>query len=80
MNANAFIRLFKSQTGLTPQVCHTRHRIDYACELLHHTPMSVEQIADRTGYCDRAHFSRVFASIRGTGPAEFRRRGVAAED
>jgi AraC-like DNA-binding protein len=76
MNGNAFIRLFKTQTGLTPQAWHTRHRIDYACELLHHTRLGIKEIADRTGYCDRAHFSRVFAAHRGVGPASFRTRGV----
>ncbi len=74
MNTNAFIRLFHSQTGQSPQAWSKRHRIEEACRLLHHSRMSIEQIAEHTGFCDRGHFSRVFTSLRGVGPAQFRKR------
>jgi AraC-like DNA-binding protein len=74
MNTNAFIRLFHGQTGESPQAWYARRRIDYACDLLHHTRKSIDQIADETGFCDRAHFSRVFTRQRGVGPAQFRRQ------
>lgn len=74
MNTNAFIRLFHSQTGQPPQAWSKRRRIERACRLLHHSRMSIEQIAEETGFCDRGHFSRVFTSLRGVGPAEFRKR------
>jgi len=76
MNTNAFIRLFHTHTGQSPQAWYIRHRIDYACRLLHHSRLPVKQIAAQTGFCDRAHFSRVFKRHRGMGPAEFRRRGA----
>jgi len=47
-----------------------------SCRLLHHSELSIKQIAERTGFCDRGHFSRVFRGERGLGPAEFRKGGV----
>jgi transcriptional regulator GlxA family with amidase domain len=40
---------------------------------LHHSALSIEQIAERCGFCDRYHFSRVFQKHREMGPATFRR-------
>jgi AraC-like DNA-binding protein len=79
MNTNAFIRLFKSDTGRTPHAWLTGARIDRACVLLHHSFQSIDRIASELGFCDRYHFSRVFRKLRGMGPAEFRRRGRLAE-
>jgi AraC-like DNA-binding protein len=73
MNTNAFIRLFRERTGLTPQKYLTRERIAQSCLLLHHSALSIEQIAERCGFCDRYHFSRVFQKHREMGPATFRR-------
>lgn len=77
MNINAFIRLFKKQTGTSPQAFHTARRVEQACLLLHNSDASIKEIAERTGFCDRYHFSRVFARLRGISPALFRRRGEA---
>jgi transcriptional regulator GlxA family with amidase domain len=76
MSTNAFIRLFSSEAGVPPQNWYTRHRIEYACLLLHHAAMSIDRIADETGFCDRAHFSRTFKRLRGLGPAAFRKSGI----
>lgn len=78
MSTNAFIRLFTADVGFSPQAWYIRRRVDYACELLHHTAMSIDQIAEKTGFCDRAHFSKAFKRLRGVGPAAFRRTGAAA--
>lgn len=78
MSTNAFIRLFAADVGEPPQRWYLRRRIDYACELLHHSDMSMDHIADATGFCDRAHFARTFSRLRGMGPATFRRRGPQA--
>ncbi len=77
MNTNAFIRLFKQQTGVSPQAYSIAKRIEQACLLLHHSSFSIKEIAERTGFCDRYHFTRVFTRIRGVPPAEFRRQTYA---
>ncbi len=72
MNTNAFIRLFKHHTGHTPQSYLLRRRLDQACQLLCFTNLTIKVIAERTGFCDRYHFSRVFRRHQGMGPATFR--------
>lgn len=73
MNTNAFIRLFRKTTDSTPRAYLAKKRIDRACMLLHHSDSTIDQIAVRTGFCDRYHFSRMFKRIRGIGPAAFRK-------
>jgi AraC-like DNA-binding protein len=74
MNVNAFIRLFREQTGRTPAAFILERRLTAACLLLHHSEQSIERIAESCGFCDRHHFSRVFSQRRGISPAAFRRQ------
>jgi AraC-like DNA-binding protein len=73
MNPNAYIRLFKSETGLTPQAYLTKLRVERACMMLHHTDETIDSIAEASGFCDRYHLSHTFKRLRGMGPAAFRR-------
>lgn len=72
MNTNAFIRLFKKQTGVSPQAYSLSKRIEKACLLLHTTRQGIKEIAEQTGFCDRYHFTRAFTRLRGIPPARFR--------
>lgn len=74
MNTNAFIRLFSQQMGMGPQAYLNVKRIERACGLLHSPSVSIKEIAESTGFCDRYHFTRVFRKLRGLPPAEFRKR------
>lgn len=81
MSTNGFVRLFRKLVGMSPQTYYRRRRIDRSCVLLHFTEMKIEQIARKTGFCDRYHFSRAFRQMRGISPAIFRRqRGMAHRD
>jgi AraC-like DNA-binding protein len=73
MNTNAFIRLFKKETSVSPHQFYIDKRIEKACVLLHSTTQSIEEIASATGFADRFHFSRVFAEIAGSGPSAYRK-------
>ena len=70
----ALARLFREVTGRSPATHLRLMRVREACLLLHHTELSVDDIAERTGFCDRFHFSRVFRTERGVGPASFRKQ------
>lgn len=74
LSTNAFIRLFRARTGLTPQAFHTRKRIEQACIELHYSALKIDAIARRAGFHDRYHFTHVFTRLRGLGPAAFRRQ------
>jgi len=73
MNPNAYIRLFRNITGVTPQAYLTKLRIQQACMLLHYTERTIDDIAEATGFCDRYHLSHSFKRLRDMGPATFRR-------
>ena len=73
MGRRSFIRWFRNQTGSTPILFLTRRRIREACRLLRFGSDSIEQIAEATGFASRHHFTRVFSSETGCGPAQFRK-------
>lgn len=71
MHVNAFIRRFRHDTGETPRQWHLRRRIDAACVALEEG-VAIDAIAERLGFCDRHHLTRVFTRLRGCGPATYR--------
>ncbi len=70
---NAFTRLFREETGISPQRFVKKRRIDRACMFLHHADMTIDEIASVTGFADRYHFSRIFKSITGYSPARYKK-------
>lgn len=74
MSRDRFCRLFELQTGEPPQAYSRRKRIEQACELLSFSDCTLDEIAERTGFADRYHFSRVFSKILNMPPAAFRKR------
>ncbi|WP_282035858.1 helix-turn-helix domain-containing protein [Saccharicrinis aurantiacus] len=70
---NAFTRLFTEETGISPQKYVKKKRIDKACILLHHSELSIEDIASQTGFADRYHFSRIFKNITSVSPAKYKK-------
>ncbi len=70
---NAFTRLFKKEIGTAPQNYIRKKRIDESCILLHHTILSIDEIANTCGFADRYHFSRIFKQITNVSPAIYRK-------
>ena len=70
---NAFIKLFTSETGVSPQKYLKNKRIDKACILLHHSNFTIDEVAVKTGFADRYHFSRIFKSLTGIAPARYKK-------
>lgn len=73
---SAFSVWFKGLIGVPPATFVRRERIVEACRLLRYTDLSIEQIAQNTGFTNRYHFSRVFSEQAGVGPSTFRREGT----
>lgn len=72
LSTNAFIRLFREQAGVSPQQWHCRRRIAVASSLLHRSTLTIDEIAQQTGFCDRYYFSKVFKQYRQVAPGAFR--------
>jgi AraC family transcriptional regulator, arabinose operon regulatory protein len=73
-SVEALARSFKKCQGETIGRFVVKVRVREAAHLLIHTDITIEEVAERTGFPNRAYLSRVFKRITGESPAEFRRR------
>lgn len=79
MSENGFSRLFKKSTGRSPKDYLIDRRLDQACNMLHHTNYSIDEIATLSGFCDRSYFSRMFIKKYSSGPAKFRKTAFISQ-
>jgi AraC-like DNA-binding protein len=69
-----FIRLFRRVVGCTPARYVQERRVQRAAELLTGTSLTIDEVAERCGFANRYHFSRVFAQRMVEPPGRFRSR------
>jgi len=67
-----FFLLFKRCVGSAPIDYFIRMRIQRAGRLLCDTNLSVKEVAARLGYDDPFYFSRIFKSVNGLAPSDYR--------
>lgn len=72
MATNSFSRLFRQEMNMTLHSFIMKRKIAQACELFTLTTKSIEEIAFSTGFSDRYHFSRVFKSVTGLTPGQYK--------
>jgi len=72
LSVSHFIRTFRQWTGMTPADYLHYQRIEIAKRLLTDMHLSIKQIAQRAGYPDPFHFSRVFRKLEGQSPSAYR--------
>lgn len=68
-----FFKLFKQQTGLTPNLYLNTLKIEKALEDLSDPRLTVNSISDQLGFSSQASFSRFFTSNVGLAPSYYRR-------
>jgi len=68
-----FIRVFKTETGMTPARYVEQCRIKQAKSLIETAEISLADIADRLGFSDQSHLTRRFKAIVGKTPAAYAR-------
>ena len=71
-------RVFKAAIGMGIRDFVLRVRLGVARRLLVDTDQTLDQVAERCGFSDVSHFSRVFLEHAGTRPGHYRRRHVYA--
>lgn len=79
VSRRALERHFGAALQLSPAEAGISVRLSVARHLLSRTERSVTQIAAETGFCDAAHFGKVFRSREGEPPDAWRRRMARAE-
>jgi transcriptional regulator GlxA family with amidase domain len=73
MSVNAYARLFKEQTSYSPRKYLIRMRVEKACNMLHHSELSIDQIASECGFSDRYYFTRIFTRTMKVSPGAYRK-------
>ncbi|MEZ5072640.1 MAG: AraC family transcriptional regulator [Bacteroidales bacterium] len=76
MSVPAYARLFRDQTGTSPRQYLLKMRVEQACNLLHHSTLTLEEIAAACGFSDRYHFTRTFSRLIRISPAAFRKHHI----
>jgi AraC-like DNA-binding protein len=74
MVENAFARLFRENTGLSIRQYIKKKRVEKALILMHHSNVSMEEIALQCGFSDRFHFSKVFKERMGFSPVSYKKQ------
>lgn len=73
LNRSYLNSVFKSSLGKTLQEYLMEFRVRKACELLANESLTIRNISLSVGYTDPLLFSKVFKSIQGVTPSEYKR-------
>ena len=73
ISASHLSHIFKKETGLSPMQYMIQRRIGEAQSLLVETSLPIQEIEDRLGFNDSAHFSKTFKKCVGVTPNEYRK-------
>lgn len=73
MSASHYSAVFRTKVQSAPINFFTFLKIQEACRLLENTRQRIKEVAYQIGYNDPYHFSRVFASVMGVAPRDFRK-------
>ena len=74
LNKNYLSSRFHREVGMTVTDYINQTRVRKAEELLTHTNLHMQEIAEQCGFADANYFSRIFRKVNGKSPLEFRKR------
>lgn len=74
LGLSQFVRLFRSQVGVTPRKYFEERRCDAARRMLLHSSLPIKQLAGEFGFAHHTDFTAWFRRIHGVSPRTFRER------
>ncbi|MHB0951453.1 MAG: GlxA family transcriptional regulator [Allorhizobium sp.] len=74
MSLRTFHRRFQESYGVTPVKYLQLRRVETAKDLLSSSTLSLEKVAERSGFADMAFFRKIFTRETGLTPGQFRQR------
>lgn len=74
MSVNNFHRKFQSCTFQTPKQYVMIKRMEFARDLLMKSDLSIDEIAERSGFSNRYHFSKAFKNYYSFPPITYRKK------
>ncbi len=74
VSVRSLTRMFRQHHGMSAAQFIAQVRVRKAAHLLLTTDAALEEVAEKTGFPDRAYFTRVFTRLTHEPPAEFRRK------
>ena len=72
MSRRTFARQFSATTGTTPYRWLLRQRLQVAQRLLENTDLSIDLVADKSGFVSPANLRKHFARLAHTSPQAYR--------
>lgn len=79
INRSYLTNIFKKKMGVSPQEYLLQFRLNRGCQLLLETRLSIQEIAQKIGYENPLTFSKMFKSVYGVSPRNYRMRGGMEE-
>ena len=76
LSRHYFCRIFKEQTGCSPQEYIVSYRLEQAAQLLRSHNLPQKEIALLVGYPDVYAFSRMFKRKYGLSPGQYRTKSI----
>ncbi len=80
MSRSTLVRKIKAISGLAPLQYIRNVKMEAACQMLTNRTASVADVAQKLGYSDRDHFSRLFRECMGQTPSEWQQSHQACPD
>ena len=78
MDKNYLIRVFREVNGMTMLQYHNMVRCSHAKALLERPDLSISYIGSEVGYKTPSHFTRIYKSVTGQTPGEYRQGYLSA--
>lgn len=72
MSRSQLFRKVKAITNHTPQELIRSFRLKKAAELLRHKELTIQEICYKTGFKNRAYFTKIFKELYGVSPSQYK--------